>query len=66
MISFDDSYELPVINELQVKEEKAESVDPRRKIPFPFPEDVLLSRHVAKEREEKSRWSESMCDPASM
>ena len=60
MISFDDSYELPVINELHVKEEKAEMVDARMNIPFPFPDVVLLSRQVVNEREEKEREEEVM------
>ena len=66
MISLVESYELPAINELQVKEEKSESVDAWMKIPFPFPEEVRVSRHVVKEREEKEREDELMYDPASM
>ena len=62
MISFVESNELPVINELQVKEENVESVDARMKIPFPFPDDVRVSRHVVKEREEKEREDEVMND----
>ena len=53
---------MPLINELQVKEENVESVDARMKIPFPFPEDVLESRHSVKEREEKEREDELMYD----
>ena len=66
MISFDETYELPVIKEVHVKEEKSEIVDPRMKIPFPSPEDVLLSEHALKEREEKEREDELMYDCVSM
>ena len=53
MISFEETYESPPSNELQLKEENVENMDARMKIPFPFPEDVLESRHSVKEREEK-------------
>ena len=66
VISFVESYELPPINELQVKEEREENVDERMKSPFPYPEEVRLSRQVVKEREEKKREDELMYDPASM
>ena len=66
MISFVESYEVSPISELQVKEERYESVDARIKIPFPLPEDVLLSRHAVKSREEKEREEERMYDPPSM
>ena len=65
-MSFEESYELPVTNVLQVKEEKRASFNARMKIPFPFQEGVLLSRQLLKVREEKVTWSESMCDPASI
>ena len=66
MISFEESYESPVIKESQAKDEKSETVDPTMKIPFPSPEDVLLSRHVVNERDEKEREDELMWEPALM